>query len=180
MTIARCLAALATLTLAAAWASVASAQPAASLEDLKPFAGDTKVTVVDVQSRRLQGTIADASESLLLLRIGSEIRRLDVADIRSIGMRKEDSVLNGTLLGAAIGGGATSLLFLDNECRDDPVCYKAVAAYAGLGAAVGLGIDALIHGTEIIYGTPSRSGRALRAVPLAAHGRRGIGLVLRF
>ena len=53
MTIARCLGALETLTLAAAWASVASAQPAAaSLDNLKPFAGDTKVTVIDVQSRR--------------------------------------------------------------------------------------------------------------------------------
>jgi len=74
----------------------------------------------------------------------------------------------------------TSLLFLDNECRDDPICYKAVVAYAGLGALAGLAIDALIHGTTVIYDAASRSQRPLRVVPMAGGGRRGIGVMIRF
>lgn len=72
MTTVRFRSALVNLALAVTSASVASAQPAAaSLEDLKSLESATKVTVVDMQLRRFQGTIADASESLLLLRIGS-------------------------------------------------------------------------------------------------------------
>jgi hypothetical protein len=101
--------ALVNLALAVTSAGVASAQPlpAASLEDLKSLESATRVTVVDMQLRRFQGSIADASESLLLLRIGSEIRRFEAAEIRSVHIRKEDSLVNGTLLGAAVGGGLT-------------------------------------------------------------------------
>ena len=70
------------LALVVTAAGVASAQPAAaSLEDLKSLESATRVTVVDMQLRRFRGTIADASESLLLLRIGSEIRRFEAAEI---------------------------------------------------------------------------------------------------
>jgi len=173
--------ALVHLALVVTSAGVASAQPAvASLEDLKSLESATRVTVVDMQLRRFRGTIADASESLLLLRIGSETRRIEVSEIRAVHIRKEDSLVNGTLLGAAVGGGLTSLLFLDNECRDDPICYKAVVAYAGLGALAGLAIDALIHGTTVIYDAASRSQRPLRVVPMAGGGRRGIGVMIRF
>jgi len=180
MTTVRFRSALVNLALAVTSAGVASAQPAASLEDLKLVKTATRVTVVDMQSGRFQGTIADASESLLLLRIGSEIRRFEAAEIRSVHIRKEDSLVNGTLLGAAVGGGLTSLLFLDNECRDDPVCYKAVVVYAGLGAVAGLAIDALIHGTTVIYDAASRSQRPIRVVPMTGGGRRGIGVMIRF
>jgi hypothetical protein len=173
--------ALLNLALVVTSAGVAGAQPAAaSLEDLKSLESATRVTVVDMQLRRFRGTIADASESLLLLRIGSETRRFEVAEIRSVHIRKEDSLVNGTLLGAAVGGGLTSLLFLDNECRDDPVCYKAVVVYAGLGALAGLAIDALIHGTMVIFNAASRSQRPLRVVPMTGGGRRGIGVMIRF
>jgi hypothetical protein len=181
MTIVRFRSALVSWALAVTSAAVASAQRvAASLEDLKSLESATRVTVVDMQTRRFQGTIADASESLLLLRIGSENRRFEAAEIRSVHIRKEDSLVNGTLLGAAVGGGLTSLLFLDNECRDDPVCYEAVAVYAGLGALAGLAIDALIHGTTVIYRAASRNERPLRVVPMTGGGRRGIGVMIRF
>jgi len=98
--------ALVHLALVVTSAGVASAQPAvASLEDLKSLESATRVTVVDMQLRRFRGTIADASESLLLLRIGSETRRIEVSEIRAVHIRKEDSLVNGTLLGAAVGGG---------------------------------------------------------------------------
>jgi hypothetical protein len=172
---------LVNLVLAVTSAGVASAQPAAaSLADLKSLEIARRVTVVDMQLREFQGTIADASKSLLLLRIASEIRRFEAAEIHSVHIRKEDSLVNGTLLGAAVGGGLTSLMFLDNECRDDPVCYKAVVVYAGLGALAGLAMDALIHETTVIYSAALRSQRSLRVVPMTGGGRRGIGVMIRF
>ena len=172
---------LVSFALAVTSAGVASAQPAvASLADLKSLQSATKVTVVDRQRRRLQGTIADASESLLVLRVGREIRRFDAGEIQSVHIRKQDSLVNGALFGAAVGGGLTSLLFLDNECRDDPACYKATAAYAGVGALVGLAIDALIHRTTAIYNAPPPGQRRLQVVPLAGGGQQAIGVMIRF
>ena len=170
------------LTFVLMWAT-ADAQPvASSLAELKGLATvESKVTVIDTKGQEFRGTIADASESLLSLRIGSEIRRFDAKDVRSVRVRKEDSLVNGALIGAAVGGGLTSLLFLDNECRDDPACYGAVAVYAGIGALAGLGIDALIHRTVVAYTAPRPSAQHLLTVaPMMARGRRGVWLTIAF
>jgi hypothetical protein len=163
--------------------ATADAQPvASSLAELKGLASaESKVTVTDTKGQKFRGTIADASESLLSLRIGSDIRRFDAADVQSVRVRKEDSLANGALIGAAVGGGLTSLLFLDNECRDDPVCYAAVGVYAGIGALAGLGIDALIHGTVVAYsGPPPGAQRLFTVAPMVARGRRGVWLTIAF
>jgi hypothetical protein len=163
--------------------ATAGAQPAASsLAELKGLASvESKVTVTDTKGQEFRGTIADASESLLSLRIGSDIRRFDVADVRLVRVRKEDSLANGALIGAGVSGGLTSLLFLDNECRDDPACYGAVAFYAGVGALAGLGIDALIHGSVVAYTAPPPGGtRLVTVAPMVARGRRGVWLTIAF
>ena len=88
-----------------------------------------------------------------------------------------DSLVNGALIGAAIGGGLTSLYFLDNECHDDPACCQAVAAYAGIGALVGMGIDALIH--RDVSGT--RGARSvLKVGPFFARARKGVRVTFAF
>ena len=171
------------LALALMWASATGAQPiAASLGELKGLgSAKSTVTVTDTKSQEFRGTIADASELFLSLRIGSEIRRFAAAEIRSVRVRKEDSLANGALIGAAVGGGLTSLMFLDNECRDDPVRYQAVAVYAGLGALAGLGIDALIHGNVVVYAAPALGAQhILTLAPIVARGRRGVQLMVEF
>lgn len=159
------------------------AQPVApSLAELKGLASaESRVTVTDTKGQEFRGTIVDASESMLSLRIGRDIRRFDAPDVRSVRVRKEDSLANGALIGAAVGGGLTSLSVLDNECRDDPACYVAVAVYAGIGALAGLGIDALIHGTVVAYSAPPPGARHLFTVaPMVTRGRTGVCLTLAF
>ena len=66
-------------------------------------------------------------------------------------------------------------MFLDNECRDDPACYTALAVYAGIGALAGLGIDALIHRDVVVYTAPPPSAqRAFTVAPFVARGRSGV------
>jgi hypothetical protein len=166
-----------------AWTSGAAAQPAASssLERLKALVpAHSKVTVTDTQGHELHGTIDDASESGLSLRIAGAIRRLVVTDVRSVRVRTNDSLVNGALIGAAVSGGLSSLMFLDNECHTDPVCYQAVAVYAGLGAVAGLGIDALIHGHVVVYIAPRRVQNRLVVAPIVARGGKGVRLTLSF
>jgi len=166
-----------------AWANGAAAQPAASssLERLKALVpAHSTVTVTDRQGQEVRGTIDDASESGLSLRIGGAIRRFVIADVRSVHVRTNDSLLNGALTGAAVSGGLSSLMFLDNECHTDPVCYQAVAVYAGLGAIAGLGIDALIHGHVVVYTARPRVQNRVVVAPIVARGGKGVRLTLSF
>jgi hypothetical protein len=52
--------------------------------------------------------------------------------------------------------------------------------YAGLGALAGLAIDAVIHGTTVIYSAALRRQRPIRIVPMTGGGRRGIRVMIRF
>jgi len=171
------------MIVALAWgSSVHAQQVVSSLDELQPLR-DTKakVTVTDASGHEFRGIIAEASRTQLSLRLGSETRQFAADDVRSVRVRKEDSLLNGALIGAGVLGGLTSLIFLDNECRSDPSCYTAVAVYAGAGALAGLGIDAMIHRQVVVY-TASRSNgqRAFTVAPWAARGRTGVRVSIAF
>jgi hypothetical protein len=164
------------------WTGAAGAQPGASLEQLKPLSdAASTVIVVDARGREVRGTIADASSSQLLLRVGKTIHRFPAADVRTIRVRKDDSLADGAVIGALVGGGSVAFNFLDNECHDDPACYAAVFWCAGIGAFAGLGIDALVRDEAVVYsaGAP-RAAQALRVAPLAGRGRKGVRLTIAF
>jgi hypothetical protein len=163
-------------------ASAGGAQQVSSLEELKTLGNtDTTITVTDRNGREFRGAVADASETLLSLRIAGAIHRFAAGDVRSVRVRKEDSLIDGALIGATVGGGLTSLMFLDNECRDDPACYRAVAVYAGIGALVGLGLDALIHRDVVVYTAPPPGAqRVFTVAPFVARGHSGVRLTIAF
>ena len=76
-----------------------------------------------------------------------------------------DSLLNGTLIGAAVGAGAGVILTraaIDTELGFVEYSYGALA-FGGIGAGVGLGVDALLSRTRA---TP-RPGVTRRRVLIA-------------
>ena len=160
----------------------AAGQPVSTFEELEALeTASATVAVIDENGREFRGTVTDVSEMGLALRVAGTIRQFAAGDIRSIRARKEDSLLNGALFGAAIAGGLTSLMFLDNECRDDAACYTAVGIYGGLGALAGLGIDALIHRSVVVYTAPARGARRVFTVaPFMAGERTGACLTIAF
>ena len=135
------------------------------------------VTLTHGNGHEFRGTIADVSEWRICLRMGSEVRCFDAVDVDSVRVRKEDSLANGVLIGAAVGSGLTSLILLDNECRDDPSCYASVAVYGGIGASAGLIVDALIHRDLVVYAAPSQRAPLLAVGPM---GLKGVRLTIRF
>jgi len=157
-------------------------QPASSLEELKVLqTTNSSVTVTDTKGQEFRGSVTDATAAQLSLRMGKTTRQFAAADIRSVRVRKEDSLGNGALIGLAVGGGLASLIFLDNECHDDPECYMVVAFDAGLGTLVGLGIDALIHRHQVVYTAPAKGARpAATVTPLVARGKAGVRLTIGF
>jgi hypothetical protein len=75
----------------------------------------------------------------LVLAVGGDLRRWRQADIRAIRVRGKDSIVNGILIGAAVGAALGSLNYLDNDCRGDAACAAGLA----LGAAVCAGAGGL-------------------------------------
>lgn len=163
-------------------AGTAAAQQPTALATLETLEnGSDRVTVTDRSGRQFRGTVIDVSESQLALKTAEETRRFDVQDIGSVRVRKGDSLRNGTLTGAAIGGGVTSLIFLDNECHDDPFCYTVVGVWTGIGALIGMGVDALIHRNVVVYTAPaSGARRELIVAPFVERNRAGVRLAVAF
>lgn len=127
-------------------------QPAKSFELLKHIAapGDI-VTLLDGSGISTRGVVSAIADEELVLDVAGTARRWPRQDIREIRRRAKDSVLNGVVIGAAIGGGLNSLYYLDNECRGDPGCARLVLGGMLTGAAIGALVDALIRPNRLIY-----------------------------
>ena len=107
-----------------------------------------------------------------------ELRRLDGQQAVRIERRRNDSVLNGALIGAAAGVASGLLLCRTMEpwevCNDPGPLVRVGA----LGAAIGIGIDALIRKREVIYQRPEAA--QVHVAPLVGRGTKGVQLGLRF
>jgi uncharacterized membrane protein YedE/YeeE len=134
----------------------ATAQTAQSFEQLQMLVkpGD-KVSVTDELGVVTEGQIAGLSSALLRLRVNSSIRELSESDVKSIHQRRNDSLKNGALIGTGVGlgigvFGAVGCALSEGYCSvGDGVAI--VAINTGVGAAIGVGIDALFKSKETIY-----------------------------
>ena len=99
-------------------AMAAPAQPVATTFDaLQHLGNGTAVTLADGTGHEWRGTMTDVSRSRICLQLRRRVQCFDAVDVNAVRVRKDDSLVNGALIGAAVGGGLTSLIFLDNECR---------------------------------------------------------------
>ena len=163
-------------------APVRAQQPVSSLEELKVLQSTNSPTIVtDTTGREFRGALVEASRAGLSLRVGGKTQPFAVADVRSVRVRKEDSLANGALIGLVVSAGLSSLIFLDNECHDDAACYVGVALNSGLGALTGTAIDALIHRHVVVYTAPASGGRTgLTVAPVAMRTGAGVRVTLAF
>jgi hypothetical protein len=96
-------------------------------------------------------------DAIVLLSDGAE-RRLDLARVRQVDVRG-DSVRNGAIIGAVIGGAGALVSVGLADCPDGgsacPAARVIGAVLAtGVWAAIGAGIDALIPGRTTLYVAP--------------------------
>ena len=142
---------------------------ATSFADLPTLvkSGDT-VYVTDVKGRSLKGRIGDLSSVSLELMArrrapdGTEpfvsFARLAEADVRQIRVERRDSVLNGTLIGLAVGLGIAALPAAGIFCNPNyeggmPLssCLSFLATLGGVGAGTGVAIDAARVERRMVY-----------------------------
>ena len=151
---------------------------------LKP--GDT-VWVTDTQGREVKGKVQALAPDAITLK-GDGPRTFAAGDVRLISERRNDSLANGALIGLGVGGGLGLVGCLASaESSDAGWCAVAAAAYGGIGAAIGVGIDALIPGKKLVAyrapGTPGSTGSArarLSIAPVVTRRAKGVAVAFAF
>ena len=188
---------------AAAAASNGSAQPLAS-DNARPAAtGQSdadairhrvkegeKVRVTDEQGQEWHGQIRALAPDRLVLFTREQQRDIPYATIVRID-RPHDGLGNGALIGLGSGAALGLLAVISEESRDceyegffdcgNPGGAAYVAApllIGGLGAAIGVGVDALIKRDPNLF---RRSGASrVNVAPTVARGVRGVTVSLRW
>ena len=142
--------------------------------------GDT-VSVTDSTGREVTGRIVDLSASAITLAVSrGEHREWATGDVRQIRQRRQDSLANGAVIGLAVGAGLAGAAVAAWWERGDSAggAEAAIAIYAGLGAGIGTGIDAMVARRQVIY--QPRASAAFSVGPLVSDGRRGAAVSWRF
>jgi hypothetical protein len=108
--------------------------------------------------------------------------------VLEIRQRRPDSLGNGAVWGAVILGGGTALLLgiacsIDGCARQDVSFFIAGSLIdSGIGAGIGVSIDAMIQSKQPIYRNPNRTTSApgLHVAPVLSGRRRGVALSFTF
>jgi hypothetical protein len=168
--------------------AAAEAQQALSLEQMALLVktGDT-VTVADASGRETRGRIGVLSPtSLTLLIPNSQSVTFAAAEIDTIRQRRSDSLGNGAQVGFWSGAAFGVTVAAIGVAEDDylslsPVWIPVVAAfYGGIGAAIGVGVDAVITGEHVIYARPAAPRAVVRVSPMISTRQRGVRVSVHF
>jgi hypothetical protein len=143
-----------------------------------------KITVVEVTGREAEGRVGNLTRDALTLVTKAGPRQLSEADVAQIRQRRGDSLKNGAIIGAVAATAymATMLAILGDGDGGDVIVSRAIAGgvvFAGIGAAAGAGIDALITRRQVIYRHPAGKN-TVSVSPVFGHGRRGAAITVRF
>ena len=160
-----------------AWAQTDREPSTAPMPALEP---GMSVWITDARGHQERIRLAGISGDVLTAAGRGRIRQIHKRDITRIQVRRSDSLLNGALIGA--GSGVASGLLICNlmepweNCRDD---VGPMFAFAGLGAAIGMGIDALRRDRAVVYDTTQVSTQ-FSAAPIVTRSGGGVRVSFRF
>jgi hypothetical protein len=150
---------------------------------------EDEVTVTRVDGTIAKGKIDQVETSTLRLLQDTIPVFVQESEIREI--RKRDPIGNGTRLGAVVGGsvglglGILGALAFCGEfnCTPEAKAWTFVSAEfgAGVGAGVGLSLDAAFNRNAIVYRAPLPArGAHIHITPLLARGQKGFQLSVSF
>lgn len=160
--------------------AAAAAQPAPDPRLATVNQGD-RVRVTDESGRTITARVAAISDSGLTLQDGSERAEIPYRAIVKID-RPRDRLWDGALGGFAIGAGIGLIGMMAEEepapCQPEqwfcgasfgPPASVVVLMLGGIGAGIGVGVDALIGGKKTLY----ERGRQVRIAPVVGRGGAG-------
>ena len=135
------------------------------------------LTITDTSGQRLRGKVSTVSSSRLVLDVSGTVREFQDSNVEEIRMRRPDSLGNGALTGMAIGAGLAVAAVASQASANELGWIPLVAlVYGGIGAGIGVGVDALIERDRVIY---ARSTPAISIAPMSGHRQRGVFVSVR-
>jgi len=168
-------------------APVTAQTVAASFEELrfKVKPGDTVYVTDDSGKSEQVARVLDLTSSSLAVSIDGVRRDLLESSVTRIRQRLPDSRKNGALIGFLVGaaittGGAKAMASPPGSCTGGCVAVNVLFG-GGVGALVGLGVDALIQGRKDIYVRGSAAPPGIVVLnPFVLSQAKGLSLSLRF
>lgn len=152
------------ITLAAALTVPSPAAAQSSVQDWHMLDGArlTTVVVLDDSGQETAGRVVHLDTDALVLLVEDRERRFEATNVRRLA-KKGDSLKNGALIGALVGGvlgaaapasecSGTTLDALAPCGTQTRVVLGAIGALTGVG--IGVGIDALMSGRTTVYEAP--------------------------
>ena len=123
------------------------------------------VYVLDFAGQETAGLLQHVDVSSITIRAVDSQKSFKLADVYAV-YRRGDSVWSGTVIGAVSGAVLGALMAGDAPCggllTSRPCTFGETAAIvgfmSGIGAGIGMGIDALVRGRTQIYPFISRRG----------------------
>jgi hypothetical protein len=166
----------------AALASDAEAQGIAnSFTELRLLVRPGDKVSVTGPTGEVTGKLAQLSSSALKLNAHGRVLDFHEADVSAIRQRRADSLQNGALIGLCVGSGLVlALIASADDAPLDGWVLMATAAYGGIGAGIGAGVDALIVGRQVIYERAPARGARLRISPVLTARQKGVRASIRF
>ncbi len=154
--------------------AVSMDEPARTFLDLRSRVqpGDG-VYVVDITGEGARGFIEGLSDSSLTLLVGGDRRVFVEADVETI-RRANDSLRNGTVIGALVGAGSLGLLA---SGYGPEIAGPWALVGAGIGAGAGLVIDAALRRGPMLY---RKGSGTVQLVPELSRERRALHLSFAF
>lgn len=148
-----------------------------------------RIHVTDATGREIAGRLERLSSDSLVLK-ARDLQTFAAADVRQVRARDRDSLKNGTLIGLGIGGGLGAAWCIgaiadDSGDIDAPVeCAEGFTVFPGLGALIGLAVDAVIPGRmRVVYQAslpPGPSRPSALIVPLVSPRAKGLAVSITF
>src|SRR3990172_2240745 len=142
-----------------------------------------RIWVTDSAGREVPGTLDRLSDNELVLK-AKGLETYAASDVRRVRTRDRDSLKNGALIGLGIGGGmgaawCIGAIAADSGEIDARVeCGEGFTVFPGLGALIGLAVDAVIPGKmRVIYqASPSQAAPRARLMvaPLVSSRVKGL------
>jgi hypothetical protein len=150
----------------------------ASFDQLRVLVGPGQtINVTDLSGARYSGTIVSLSSSDLAVRVGNRVRQLREGDVATMRHRRPDTLGNGALWG--FGAGFSTGMVMCGRCHLGPGAGIGLM-FGGIGAGIGVGIDALIRGDVVVFQRPGTTGMRVSVVPQLAKSHKGVAVSIGF
>ena len=174
-----------TIAVIAAAARVGAQQnpPAATLSDTGLATGAI-VRITDTRGALVQGRLIEVTPASIRVKAGRSLKEVRAADVLQIERRREDSVLNGALIGLGVGFAAGVTAAYGACSHPDSECEAiANALFIPIGAGAGLATGALLDRSMHSFDTVFRSRTSARSwfwAPVVSKEQKGLTITVRF